>query len=67
MRGEAKRLGVGETVIPAPLVSDIEALLTAAEPVNVVLTGTAGDGTTYHIRKLLLDPPGVSPDSWDYD
>lgn len=67
VRSEATRLGVGETAIPAPLVADIAALLTAAEPVNVVLTGTAGDGKTYHIRKLLLDHLGVAPDLWPGD
>ena len=67
VRSEALRLGVGETVIPAPLVGQVEALLTAENPVNVILTGTAGDGKTYHIRKLLLDHLNVSPDRWPGD
>lgn len=67
VRAEAQRLGVNETVIHAPLVAHIEGLLTAAEPVNVILTGTAGDGKTYHIRKLLLDYLKVPPASWPGD
>ncbi|WP_289016126.1 hypothetical protein [uncultured Methylobacterium sp.] len=55
VRGEIERLGVDEIVIPSPLVDEVGQILTGADPVNVVLTGTAGDGKTYNIRKVFLD------------
>ncbi|WP_279357271.1 hypothetical protein [Methylobacterium indicum] len=55
VRGEIDRLGVDEIRIAAPLVDEVGRLLTSDTPTNVVLTGTAGDGKTYHIRKVFLD------------
>jgi hypothetical protein len=41
--------------IPPPRMKDISAALLGAEPRSVILTGTAGDGKTFHLRKFLLD------------
>lgn len=43
----------------APRLEDVKAALLAPQPTNVILTGTAGDGKTYHIRKFFMD---VFPD-----
>lgn len=67
VRAEVQRLGVSEITIPAPLVEKVGDLLTAADPVNVILTGTAGDGKTYHIRKLFLDYLKGPADNWPGD
>lgn len=40
---------------PAPRLEDLKAALLGDDPSNVILTGTAGDGKTYHIRKFFTD------------
>ena len=34
---------------------------------NVILTGTAGDGKTYHIRRIALEHLGAKPEEWPGD
>lgn len=48
----AQRYGVEPFYVESPLLDALERNFKAAEPVNVVLTGTAGDGKTYLCRKL---------------
>ncbi|GEC56966.1 hypothetical protein ABIF38_008783 [Bradyrhizobium japonicum] len=44
--------------IPPPRMKEISAALLGAEPRSVFLTGTAGDGKTFHLRKFLLELVG---------
>ena len=45
---------------PAKLAAMVDALL-GEDPISVILTGTAGDGKTYHIRRLFFDAAGGHP------
>lgn len=47
--------GVRPIEIPAPRLDEIREALLGDTPRNVILTGTAGDGKTYHIRKFYLE------------
>ena len=53
--------------IQAPQLKAIEEALLGDTPRNVILTGTAGDGKTYHIRQFLLGTLQLSPDIWPGD
>lgn len=64
VQAEARIHGVEEITISAPLVDEIGSLLTGDNPTNVVLTGTAGDGKTYHIRQVALRHLGTQPEEW---
>jgi hypothetical protein len=44
--------------IAPPRLEDIKSALLGAEPRSVILTGTAGDGKTFHLRKFFLDLVG---------
>lgn len=50
--------------LSAPLVKELGALLTGSNPTNVILTGTAGDGKTYHIRRVFLEYLCGREDDW---
>lgn len=50
--------------LSAPLVDQLGLLLTGPDPTNVILTGTAGDGKTYHIRRVFLEYLGGREDDW---
>lgn len=39
---------------PAPRAADLREAILGASPTNVILTGTAGDGKTYHIRQFFM-------------
>ncbi|WP_462120085.1 hypothetical protein [Methylorubrum extorquens] len=39
---------------PAPRANDLHRAILGASPINVILTGTAGDGKTYHIRQFFM-------------
>ena len=60
VQAEAKKHGVKEITLSAPLVKTQlgEKVLKGNNPTNVILTGTAGDGKTYHIRRIVLDRRG---------
>lgn len=45
--------GVASIETPAPRLEDIRAELSGRPGRNVILTGTAGDGKTFHIRRLI--------------
>jgi hypothetical protein len=49
---------------PAPFLSDVADAILTESPLNVVLTGTAGDGKTFHIRKFLVEHLGGLPPEW---
>ncbi len=44
--------------IPPPRLNDIVEALKGERPKSVILTGTAGDGKTFHLRKFLIDLVG---------
>ena len=67
VQAEARKHGVTEIRIIAPLVDEIGMLLTSDNPTNVILTGTAGDGKTYHIRQIALKYLGIRPEEWPGD
>lgn len=50
--------------LSAPLVDKLGDLLTGPNPTNVILTGTAGDGKTYHIRRVFLEHLGGHENDW---
>ncbi|QCG92905.1 hypothetical protein E6C67_02835 (plasmid) [Azospirillum sp. TSA2s] len=62
-----KAHGVHPIEIPAPRLEEIRDALLSNSPTNVILTGTAGDGKTYHIRKFFLDILGEAPETWPGD
>ena len=67
VQAAVKRYGVRPVEIPAPRLDEIANALLGAEPTNVVLTGTAGDGKTYHIRKFWQDVLKGDPALWPGD
>ena len=64
VQAEARIHGVEEIRISASRVNKIARLLTSDNPTNVVLTGTAGDGKTYHIRQVALKHLDTRPEEW---
>jgi hypothetical protein len=56
--------GVRPIEAPAPKLAAMSEALLADEPTSVILTGTAGDGKTYHIRKFFLDAAGGDAATW---
>ena len=59
-----QKYGVDPIRLSAPLVDELGNLLTGPTPTNVILTGTAGDGKTYHIRRVFLEYLGGREDDW---
>lgn len=59
-----QKYGVDPIQLSAPLVEELGNLLTGRNPTNVILTGTAGDGKTYHIRRVFLEYLGGQVDDW---
>lgn len=64
VQAAAQEHGVKEIEMSAPLVDKLGALLTGDTPTNVILTGTAGDGKTFHIRQVFLKYLGGQPKDW---
>jgi hypothetical protein len=56
--------GVRPIVAPAPKLDAMCDALLGEDPVSVVLTGTAGDGKTYHIRSFFLEKAGGDSAEW---
>jgi len=52
---------------PAPRANDLKSAILGSSPKNVILTGTAGDGKTYHIRQFFMDVFGDRADEWPGD
>lgn len=64
VRSALARFGVSAIEVPAPRLDAMTSALCSANPSNLILTGTAGDGKTYHIRKFLLDHLGIPEAAW---
>lgn len=60
----AAQHGVNEIRIRAPLVGTVGDILTGDTPTNVILTGTAGDGKTYLIRRVFTKHFGGELQDW---
>ena len=56
--------GVCPIEVPAPKLAAMADALLGEDPTSVILTGTAGDGKTYHIRKFFHDTAGGDPSEW---
>jgi hypothetical protein len=61
------RFGVKAIEVAPPKLEALTDALMGPQPRNVILTGTAGDGKTFHIRQYLLGRLGVDPMSWPGD
>ncbi len=59
-----KRKKVAPIIIDSPFLKDLITNFTSANPESVILTGTAGDGKTYHCREVWLKLNG-SINEWD--
>lgn len=55
VRAAENMFGVASIVTEAPRLQDVADELAVAQGKNVILTGTAGDGKTFHIRRYLED------------
>lgn len=60
----AKANGVETIEIPSPLLGKLVGNFAGPDPVSVILTGTAGDGKTWHCRKTYV-ALGGDPVRWD--
>lgn len=67
VRAALDRFGVRAIEVAPPKLDALADALAGPEPRNVILTGTAGDGKTFHIRQFLLGRLGVDPGSWPGD
>jgi hypothetical protein len=59
-----RRLRIVPIVLPAQFLSGLVANFRSAAPKSMILTGTAGDGKTYHCREAWLELGG-SDTEWD--
>jgi hypothetical protein len=59
-----KRAHVRPIELPTPTVDAMAAKLSAGEVRSILIAGTAGDGKTYHARKLW-ERLGADPKAWD--
>lgn len=64
VRTATTQLGIREISIEAPLVEEVGDILTGQTPTSVILTGTAGDGKTYHIRRIYTEYLDGGTDNW---
>ncbi|MEZ0000959.1 hypothetical protein [Sinorhizobium fredii] len=64
VRITVKRHGVKAIEATAPRLEDIRSNFLGSTPVNVILTGTAGDGKTFHIRKFFLEVLSGDEEDW---
>lgn len=58
------RHGVRAIEAPAPKLDTMKEALLGDDPCSVILTGTAGDGKTYHIRRFFIDAASGDPKQW---
>jgi hypothetical protein len=61
--GAAAKLGVEPLHVPSLRVGDLVRIFRSSEAVNVILTGTAGDGKTWHCRQVFFELGGTE-DEW---
>lgn len=52
--GAASKLGVTPLHVPSPRVETLAENFRSADALNVILTGTAGDGKTWHCRQIFM-------------
>lgn len=64
VRIAVQRHGVRPIEAVAPRLQRMQENFLGEAPVNLILTGTAGDGKTYHIRKFFLDVIDGDEESW---
>lgn len=64
VQSSLRKYGVQEIELSAPLVAELGELLTSPRATNVILTGTAGDGKTYHIRRVFIEQLGRITEDW---
>jgi hypothetical protein len=64
VRIAVQKHGVRPIEAVAPRLERMKENFLGADPDNLILTGTAGDGKTYHIRKFFLDVLGGDEASW---
>jgi hypothetical protein len=60
----ARARGLEPILLPAPAIEDILTHLQAEPPRSVIVTGTAGDGKTFHCRQVWRRLAGA-PEAWD--
>ena len=59
-----RRHKIRPITLPAPLRDKLVANFRGSAPVSHIITGTAGDGKTYHCREVWIELGG-SPDAWN--
>lgn len=59
-----RRHKIRPITLPAPLRDELVAVFSGAQPVSHIITGTAGDGKTYHCREVWTALGGDSA-AWD--
>jgi hypothetical protein len=64
VRIAVQRHGVKPIEAVAPRLERMQENFLGDSPVNLILTGTAGDGKTYHIRKFFLDVLSGDEEDW---
>jgi hypothetical protein len=55
-----KRMGVAPIKVHSPYVDKLVENFRSTSPANVILTGTAGDGKTWHCRQVFFELGGTS-------
>src|SRR5690606_14469953 len=64
IQSEIERHGIAPAIHITPArLRDIQKNFESSEPCNIILTGTAGDGKTYHCRRIWTDFGG-DPEQW---
>lgn len=64
VRSALAHFNVSPIEVPAPRLDSMVEALCGEAATNLILTGTAGDGKTFHIRKFLLEKLGMAPEAW---
>lgn len=59
-----RRHKIRPITLPAPLRDKLVANFRGSAPISHIITGTAGDGKTYHCREVWIELGG-SPDRWN--
>ncbi len=61
---EARRTGVDLIEVHSAKLDRLVTNFRSVNPLNVILTGTAGDGKTWHCRRIFIELGG-KPEDWD--
>jgi hypothetical protein len=64
VKAAVDRYGVQALQAPAPKLPAMTGALLGDDPCSVILTGTAGDGKTYHIRSFYFGAADGDPKLW---